>query len=149
MINLWSLCFVFVEATEGIIFFSALLFFFFGLGMIVLRLRTAELPGNSYFPRRTIWLVCWRQTVQAGTLTKEKSYFTSRNSVFHSTWNSRQETEGLFKKQFQANYDLKSALKGLWWKAPVISWGLTLPSPLPPPPFFSRMFSYRKKPIFI
>lgn len=110
---------------------------FFGLGIIMLRLRTAELPGNSYFPRRTIWLVCRWQRVQVGTLTKEKAYFTSSNCVFHSTWNSRQETKGLFKKQFQANYHLKSALKELWWKATTLFlWVFRLP-------FFPLLFLKR------
>lgn len=118
---------------------------FFGLGIIMLRLRTAELPGNSYFPRRTIWLVCWWQRVRVGTLTKEKAYFTSSNCVFHSTRNSRQETKGLFKKQFQANYDLKSALKERWWKATMLFLWVFL---LPFFPFFFFKENTRMKPTF-
>lgn len=94
----------------------------------MLRFWTAELPENSYFPRRTIWPVHWWQRMHVGTVTKERAYFTSSNCVSHSTWNSRQETRGLFKKQFQTNYDLKSMLKELWWKANALFlWDFLLP----------------------
>lgn len=70
----------------------------------------------------------WWQRTHIGTVSKEKAYFTGSNCVSHSTWNSRQETRGLFKKQFQTNYDLKSMLTELWWKANTLFlWDFLLP----------------------
>lgn len=113
MIQLWSFCFVFVDVTGGIFFFLWPWYYY------------AE-PLNSWvawkfiFPQKNHLACLLMAESTIGTFTKEEAYFTSSNHVFHSTWNSRQKTKGLFKKQFQANYDLKWALKELWWKATIL-----------------------------
>lgn len=62
--------------------FCTFFFFLSAFWIIMLRLWTAELPGNSYFPRRTIWPVCWWQRMQVGTFTKEKADFTAATVSF-------------------------------------------------------------------
>lgn len=134
-----------MDATEGIIFFFVL-FFFFALVLLCWGFEQLSCLEIHISPEEPFGLSADGRECKLAHLQKKKAYFTSSNCVFHSTWNSRQETKGLFKKQFQANYDLKSALKELWWKTTVLFLLVFLL------PFFLLFFfndNTRMKPTFI